>query len=457
VPAGDLTYWLAWGLGALVICLGVAATWWGLFGDRARGRRRCPRCWHDLSHTPGMTCSECGYTAAHEGALHRRRRRLLAAVAGAVVASLAATWGIEQIQHEGVTAMLPTRVILVSLPLVGGAHEGLTAELTTRMGRRRLGDTDYRTLIKRCLRGDPWARPVTAAWEAKYGGLLDQCRDAAPEDIDLERRLLALPARIELGTRQQWPRDAPVCLDLDVQHWWTPGTSCRIRLTPKWGGAEPVTIVASGASLRPRPFPLVIDPPPDAAALDFDLELERRLPSPQATWEHMQEVSISVPLALEGSLAEAMQPAEDEDLHDAVVSTFNQGVIKWTGGRSPVRVRFTPYLTRVPELEDTAIGACVEILRDGILARRLDLWWPARPGAYDEGVGWRVDYEDVELLMEANETDGHWQMRVRGDPAIALRAGAGTRYWAGEFTVPLTVNEVPTPAPAKDWWVELDK
>jgi hypothetical protein len=404
-----------------------------------------------------MTCSECGYTGPRERTFHRTRRRLLPAVAGAVIASVAATWGLEQVQHEGMVALLPTRVILLSLPLVGGAHEGLTTELSTRMGRRKLVDGEYRMLIKRCLRGDRWARPVTEMWEQKYGRLLDQCRGAAPEDIDLDRRLLALPARIELGTRRPWPQDVPVCLDLDVRHWWTPGTSCRVRLTPTWEGAEPVTIVGSGARRSPRPYPLVIDRPQDSQTLDFDIELERRLPNPEAKWEHVQELSISVPLAVEGPLIEVLQPAENQDLHEAVISTFDQGVVKWTGGRSPVRVRFDPRYTYVLSLEGTAIGARVEILRDGVLARRLDLWWPARPETRDSGVGWLVDYEDVPMVMDANGADGRWQMRVRGDAAIALRAGDATHYWAGEFTLPLAVDEVQTPAPAKDWWVEIEQ
>ena len=109
---GDLTYWLAWLLGPVLICLGVVLTWWGLFGDRARGRRRCPRCWHDLSHTPGMTCSECGYTAKQERTFIRTRRRLLPTVVGVVMASVAATWGIELLQRQGVISQLPTRVLI---------------------------------------------------------------------------------------------------------------------------------------------------------------------------------------------------------------------------------------------------------------------------------------------------------------------------------------------------------
>jgi hypothetical protein len=403
-----------------------------------------------------MTCSECGYTAKKERVFFRTNRRLLPAVVGVIVASLAATWGIELLQRQGVISQLPTRVLMLSLPFVGGAHEEVTGELSIRLGRGGLTESHHRSLIKRCLGGDRWARPVTVLWEEKYGGLLDQCRRGAPDDIDLDAKLLALPARVELGTDRAWPEDVDVCLFLDVRHWWTPGTACRVHVTPKWDGAQTVTVVGSGVRRNPRPYPFVIKRPGDARTLQFDVALERRLPDPGATWEHIQDQSISVKLALDGPMAEVLRPVETDQLHEAMISTFSPGATKWPGGRSPVRVRFDPRHTYVLALEDTVIGASVEILRDGDLARRLDLWWSSRPSAGNDTYGWLIAYEDVPLLMEANDTDGRWQMRVRGDPAIALRAGAASNYWAGEFTVPLVVNvnDVPPVAPTKDWWLE---
>jgi hypothetical protein len=456
VQGGDLTYWLAWLFGPVLICMGVAGTWWGLFGDRARGRRRCPRCWHDLSHTPGMTCSECGYTAKKERILFRTRRRLLPTVAGVVVAALAATWGIEHLQRQGVISQLPTRVLLLGLPFVGGAHEEITGELSVRLGRGALTESHHRSLIKRCLRGDRRARPVTVLWEQKYGALLDQSRQGAPEDIDLDAKLLALPARVELGTDRSWPQDAPVCLELEVRHWWTPGTLCRVHVSPKWDGAEPVTVVGSGVRRSPPSYPLVIERPRDSETLEFDVALERQLPDEGATWEHIQNQTVRVPVALDAPMAEVLKPAESQDLHDAMMAALRPGATKWTSGRSPVRIRFEPRRTFVLGIEDTAIGARVEILRDGELARRLDLWWLSRPQLNSAPYGWLIVYEDVPLLMEANADDGRWQMRVSGDPTVALRAGTASNYWAGEFTVPLVVNEVTDTSlpPPQDWWVE---
>jgi len=61
--------------GIAVVVIGAAAVLFSLFGDRARGKRRCPRCWYDMRATPGLRCSECGYDAPCEKNLHRARLR----------------------------------------------------------------------------------------------------------------------------------------------------------------------------------------------------------------------------------------------------------------------------------------------------------------------------------------------------------------------------------------------
>ena len=86
VSVADVGFWLFWLLGLLFLGTCLAVTWWGLFGDRARGRRRCPRCWYDLSFSSGRTCPECGHTANTERSLFRNRRRLTAAMLAALAA-----------------------------------------------------------------------------------------------------------------------------------------------------------------------------------------------------------------------------------------------------------------------------------------------------------------------------------------------------------------------------------
>lgn len=78
-----------WLIAATSIALaGLALAMWALRGEPARGRRRCPRCWYDMSGTAGLQCPECGRVAGRESALRRARPRWMHAGAGAVLIAL---------------------------------------------------------------------------------------------------------------------------------------------------------------------------------------------------------------------------------------------------------------------------------------------------------------------------------------------------------------------------------
>jgi hypothetical protein len=232
-------------------------------------------------------------------------------------------------------------------------------------------------------------------------------------------------------------------------------------LTPEWNPDQTITVWRDAASRstnrnrnRQRTYPLVIYDPPGDSSLVFDVVLERLIPGETPTWEETQNEAITVDVKLAGTLATTLQPSKNAQLEAAMRATFGQGVVKWTGGRSPVRVSFNRQQTyEVQEPQDIVIGAAVDIVHQGTLARRLELWWPVVPSAPDD-VGFVVAYEDEELIKGANADDPGWKLFVRGAPEVALRAGAGATYWDGEFTLPLTVREIETIAPRKYWWRE---
>ncbi len=450
---GDLSYFLLWVLGILGLLACVAVTWWGLFGDRARGRRRCPRCWYDLSGTTGLTCAECGHMAKRERSLHRTRRRPLSALAAALIAAIGATWAIQHAQLRGWMSLLPTRAILLGLPFVGETHQGMTTELARRIGQRGLSDAQWGSLIHRCVAGDRWAPPASERWERKYGDLLQRCRGLVPEGFDLDAVLAALPARIEIEALPTWPLDAPLCVQVGLHEWWPAGTECRLHVTPAWDGAQPVTLLRTPPDGRPATHPLVIETRPPRGPLEFGVRLERKLPGEGSAWDVVQQETFRLPVEFAGMVSEVIEPVRDKSLDEAVRSTFSQGVVKWSGGYSPVRVRFDPRRTFGLD-PGTGIGASVELLHDDTLARRLDMWWRVDRNRDGWGMGWLVAYEDIELLAGANAADGRWRLRVRSDPALALRAGEVVRCWEGEFTVPLRVEERTDDAPPKTWRVE---
>jgi hypothetical protein len=82
---------------AAVTQIGLLLVYWGLWGDRSKGRARCPRCWYDLRGSlPKLECPECGHDAKHERRRMRRcwapcRSPSMAACCGASGASTAGT------------------------------------------------------------------------------------------------------------------------------------------------------------------------------------------------------------------------------------------------------------------------------------------------------------------------------------------------------------------------------
>lgn len=468
--AGEIGYWLYWLLGLLFLLACSALTWWGLFGDRARGRRRCPRCWYDMTGTPGRLCPECGREARHEKSLFRARRRLLPAAAGALAASLGVTWTIEQNRNTGWMSMVPTRLLVACLPLAGARDSLLVEEIEARGGRRTLTAAQWESIADRCVSGDFRARPATERWQQKYGRLVELVDSQAPLGLDVGSRLLQLPPYLNVRSDRPWPAGVTPCLQLQLRHWWPAGTECRLELSPEWGAEAPLVFDRNNPRSRSG-YALVV---PAEAAADGRIHLQAvvkrrdapRIPGTPGTpgtgtesgtdpaqWQTVLARAIDVPITVtEESLEEMIAPEVDPAVQEAVREVFSLGVVKWATGPSPLRVRYDPAPTRRSSFDGLAIGARVEIFRESVLARRLDIWWRAGVSAQSQrGSGFRVDYEDLALVSQANQEDGLWQMTVRGDPLLALRAGEASRYWAGEFTLPLKVDRHRRTAPPREW------
>ncbi len=103
--------WLAWGLGLLGAGILIAA--WR--GSPSRGRRRCPRCWYDMTGI-GLTCPECGATAASAMRLYRaRRRRVIVALGALILASAYGTWLVPRVKRGGWQATIPPTVLIIGM------------------------------------------------------------------------------------------------------------------------------------------------------------------------------------------------------------------------------------------------------------------------------------------------------------------------------------------------------
>lgn len=143
----DWVYYLLGGVGAVG---GLLLLVWALFRDRARGRRRCPRCWYDMGGTAGLKCPECGREARSERKLGRTRRRwgwapvavalLVAGLAGAA-APFATT---ERLLH-----WMPTRVLAYAVPWIAELEPSWDLKYRQELMSRHLSVSQYNVLVRR--------------------------------------------------------------------------------------------------------------------------------------------------------------------------------------------------------------------------------------------------------------------------------------------------------------------
>ncbi len=452
---------------------------WALFADRANGRRRCPRCWYDLAYTTGMTCGECGFLASHESQFGKTRRRY--GIAGAAIAAaVAITLYVQQtITQRGLVSLLPTQMLLWLMPLSSEPRSAIFSELNRRASQNGLSSGQWEKLIDRCVLGDWGCRPPSDEWIAKYGAFVDMYRRQI-DRIAVQGPLRGLPPRIDAATREVWPADTPITVTLQIRDWWPDLMECRVRATPRFlsdagevlESGKPV-VFYRGVSFYSMRQPYVLDLPalPESTRrLALDLEIDRRVfvdltavnqpqtPAQPADWEPVAARTITLNTQSGGPLQQVTQCVSDEAATAAVQLAFNRPAMKWNAAQSPVRFQTDPTRTAVSELNDTAVGVCVELLRDDDVARRLNIWWlgglNVATGS-NRNHGFEVVYEDQDLLRQVNVDDGRWRMRVRGNPQVALRAGNAPKHWLGEFTFPLALEPGRSASPPpRGWWTD---
>src|SRR5262249_34414187 len=128
----DWAVWRWWIAGGLLAATGLWVLYAALLRDRARGRRRCPRCWYDMAGVPGLRCPECGHAARRERSLNRARRRWALAPLGALcLGGGAGVAPLPPIRSKG-WGLFPTTPLIDALAVCPGSvslHRALDARL----------------------------------------------------------------------------------------------------------------------------------------------------------------------------------------------------------------------------------------------------------------------------------------------------------------------------------------
>ena len=475
----------------LFAALGVGVTWWALFGDKAR-HRRCPRCLHDLSGTPGMTCGECGFAARTEADLHRTRRHWgMAALSLAAILAVTG-WARLEMLNASWVGQVPDAV-LVQLPGILPADSvprWVWIELADRMAAETLASGHVLDLIRAVDPGtrrigdpdDPAVRALAMATWSQPGDLrprVDEPRSAADArtreratfELEREKLLAASLPWFQVLPPEQWePGTPPVARVRGTV--WGEDTEWRMRVDD---GHSPWIVGDGMSTMRMRPaFGALLLPNADAdGRVRARLVTEcRRRPKPDAPWQPwMPDTPIAIDAAM-GTIAPAsLVPADDAVLEVAVREAFDYPVSIWSDEDRPAGIRFNTQPFAGAPFADLLLGVTVELCEDGVARRRSRLWWP---GGSQQRTGWEVESEDLDALrlLRArtaepaslqNHPDGGqlvpgWTLRVTGDRATALRAldaaGTGrgiTRFWSGKLEFPLRVGERAEHAPKRSF------
>ncbi len=491
----------AFAFAALAVLGGAVLTAWSLWSDRGRGRRRCGRCWHDLSRTPGLLCGECGWQGRQERDLHRTRRRWRSAILGVVLLACGVAGFGGALPRADLWRSMPTWVLVAALPASGPSlgRDSAYDELRRRLveSPQSLEPDDLERLAARIARGDAEAPPVGLAWEAKYAPLLRRAFPLLAEASPAIAAVRAIPPRIDLAIASPWPSDLPPYASLEAVSWVPEAIQHRFEIDcPDQPTLPPIVVIRDSRAFAAPRFPIEFPPAglagEGAMAIDEargfaaarsplahpaagnPLRLRLRAwwrPVPAAgeaagPWEALPERWFEQAIVPAAPLAERLQPMESDAADAAVRDAFAAGFIVAAGDR-PFAMRFNTAATAIPELDGIAVGVVAEVLEEGIPRRRSWLWWPG--GARIHGIGrrgeiaeWRISEEDLEALAGVAE-DARWTLRVRGDREMAMRAiavlgrfdplaaEACTAYWAGEVEIPLRVLRISAPMRARPW------
>lgn len=411
---------------ALLGALGLYLLIQWLIGDRSKGRRRCPKCWYDMSATPGLTCPECGRTAPSDRRLYRTRRPpkvLIGAVLCLTTAYAAVI--VPRAVRDGWRSAIPTTLLLLvvrdldhndAMTFAVGRVGGLAPRPTRSLAEE---------LLFRYLQGPMWR------WQWRWV---------------VKKQGLAATAQIELFTRGRCAAGAEMCVCFN---WKTLPTSMyllmlhvnrTVTLTPQFSNATPVRVATNDLSVL-RPSSVGI-PPTDASEVKFDILVEETV-----RWSKRPIVisrqSVRVPIEIVPTEADVIESVDSDRVTKDIDNSLQLAI-----GAAPAAAS-GPHLTLLfnppPSASDIGIVMQVEILHGStiVAAERvyprteLEIQLPwisalARQTAVDDSGLW------------INPQDPSWTIRMTGVTHVVSCGCNPAKQWTGSFERSLRSVLVPS-------------
>ncbi len=379
-----LEEYLSWAIAVILALGGLLFIWWGMWEDRSRGRRRCPKCLYSMAGVPGLICPECGHDARREKRLYKTHRRPAAVAIGLVLLLLAcAAPNAMRWYRGGWRSTVPTWVIV------------------------------------QIARANGWS--VSVPYDKWVAELLRRYRT---DDLGWGRRA-ALQDMVQhwaVDCRPKWPAGVPIHVRPAQESWQaTVGGQASVRLSAGGGGVA----TQAGPDIVFEGLPV------GTHTLRLDASLEHPAPSSGAAaieWAGR----VRRPIQIVRSVDEIITPRASPEVGDALLSELAIAVTVSVDGEGAHRCRFDvrPFHS---EIWGMAIAVRIEILRDGavIAATRVGDPGPRRGSELGPAVASDHSVFPSPGLFD-NPRDHVWQVRIRGDGELAPRDFEATTYWSGE-------------------------
>lgn len=251
--ANASTDWPFWLTASLLGGLSLIILYRALFRDRSRGRKRCPKCWYDMSgadplRPSGLVCPECGRDAKRESALLRTRRRWgWVAIGSALALGSYGVWKAPEVDRHGWPRTIPTWALIAALDALEAPtlqeRDAMSRNLPTPLSKQIGWDLITRCanygagmwrwerawLIRRCLGSsvamsayglgddqDPFSIQVFCLYSLNGWGVGED--DLLPANVlsELRRRV----GERAVVTRRRWPEGVPVQIKLARDTWF---------------------------------------------------------------------------------------------------------------------------------------------------------------------------------------------------------------------------------------------
>ena len=439
--------------GWLLCALGVVVMVWALFWDRARGRRRCPGCWYDMSGAVATAregqeiwvCPECGRVVERERQFSKTRRRWRLAGAACLILILGAASLASVVYRNGWWSLVPTKVLVDVYPLSGptGLFGG---ELLRRLGytfaprtwsraAAIATDGDKRYLLRRIRYGNVFAGQGSSWWRESYGELphgLPFVFDLgfapektwpgipstmAPVLVNDLKRLYELPLDVRFAVRKPWPTDSLLFVGVDAVNPWPWPTGDYVVIKRKDTGAKMFEGASGG---------FLVKEPPKSGVLELELEVfQVKQSEPNSEWISVERRSVSVPIQISGTTADQLTLIFDKAV-DALVA----GITYQVGAGVSTDVTSTQQrLTR-----GIAFGVIMEHRLAGKTLCRERAWWM---GGETNPMGRYIQREwiDGSLSAWSAKAGEKWTIHIVGDRETALRVIGPKQYWGGEADI----------------------